>query len=89
MGIERMTPAGIMLRTKRIEKQEYLRDTADLIGVSSSHFSKLEFGLERFTKPMIDVLTKEYELNNDEKMLLLKQYKGNLQDLKKLMEEMG
>ena len=75
MGLNKI---GKVLRDKRIEKNEYLKDMADFLGISTSHMSKLERGLEYYTKDMILKLKDKYNLSNEDVFEMTKQFQGSM-----------
>lgn len=61
-----ITAIGKALRRIRLEKDEYLKDMADKLGVSSSYLSAIENGKRRLTSHLLEKIKKTYRLSPEQ-----------------------
>ncbi|HBG7379624.1 TPA: helix-turn-helix transcriptional regulator [Clostridioides difficile] len=90
-----ITPFGEMLRKIRTDNDEKLKDMSEKLNVTLSHLSAVETGKRSIPKKWLDILIKEYNLNEDERGRLKKsilhsatQVKINTTDLNKDEKEL-
>ncbi|MBZ0719743.1 helix-turn-helix domain-containing protein, partial [Clostridioides difficile] len=62
-----ITPFGEMLRKIRTDNDEKLKDMSEKLNVTLSHLSAVETGKRSIPKKWLDILIKEYNLNEDER----------------------
>lgn len=84
MGV---TKIGKILRDKRIERDEYLKDMADYLEISSSEMSRLERGLDYYTKDIIYKLKDKYNLSNENIFEMTKQFSGSMSEIVNILAE--
>lgn len=60
------TPLGKLLRKLRIEKDEYLRDMAGRLNITSSYLSAIENGKRRMPMDYIEKIREIYGLGQEE-----------------------
>ena len=61
-----ITMIGKTLRGIRLERDEYLKDMADKLGVSSSYLSAIENGKRRMTSKLLENIKKIYNLSSEQ-----------------------
>lgn len=95
MKLKEVTPFGKILRKIRIDNDEKLKDMSEKLNVTSSHLSAVETGKRSIPEKWQDIITKEYNLNENERNQLKKsilhsatQIKINTTDLNKDEKEL-
>lgn len=77
-----LTEFGKVLRKLRIDRQEFLRDMAQKLGVSSAYLSAVETGKRKAPKSWVDTITEQYQLNRGMASELRQAYESSAQEVK-------
>ena len=77
-----LTDFGKILRKLRIDRQEFLRDMAKKLGVSSAYLSAVETGKRKAPESWVDVIIEQYELNSVMASELRLAYEHSTQEVK-------
>lgn len=66
-----ITTLGKYLRRLRLEKNEILKDVADVLGVSSAYLSAIEHGKKKLSDQSMKIIINHYKLDNGSKQQLI------------------
>lgn len=77
-----LTEFGKILRKLRIDRQEFLRDMAKKLDVSSAYLSAVETGKRKAPESWVDTIIKQYELTGTMVSELRLAYEQSAQEVK-------